>query len=58
VFDVPLARAPEQLAAWLEALDVSTKFESYGVAPDESRAMIDTALGGARGRNFIGATSG
>jgi len=58
VFDVPLARASAHLAAWLEALDVSTKFESYGVAPDESRAMIDTALRGARGRNFIGATSG
>ena len=58
VFDVPLARAPADLAAWLEALGVGTTFESYGVAPDESRAMVDAALHGARGRNFIGATAG
>ena len=58
VFDVPLARAPEQLAAWLESLGVSTRFESYGVATGESRAMIASALEGARGRNFIGAASG
>ena len=57
-FDVPLARAPAHLAAFLESLGVSTAFESYGVAPDESRAIVDTALHGARGRNFIGATSG
>jgi hypothetical protein len=58
VFDVPLGRAPAHLAAWLESLGVSTTFESYGVAPDESRAIVDTALHGARGRNFIGATAG
>lgn len=58
VFDVPLARAPGHLAAWLASLDVSTRFESYGVGDDESRALIETALSGTRGRNFIGATSG
>ena len=58
VFDVPLARAAAHLASWLESLGVSTTFESYGVAPDESRAMVDTALTGARGRNFIGAAAG
>jgi alcohol dehydrogenase YqhD (iron-dependent ADH family) len=58
VFDVPLARAPERLAGWLESLGVSTRFESYGVAADESRAMIAGALDGMRGRNFIGAASG
>ena len=57
VFDVPLAHAPAHLAAWLAALGVSTRFESYGVAADESRAMIAAALEGARGRNFIGASS-
>ncbi|MEO9135529.1 MAG: iron-containing alcohol dehydrogenase PsrA [Casimicrobiaceae bacterium] len=57
VFDVPLARAPDHLAAWLTALNVSTRFESYGVAADESRALIEAAMCGARGRNFIGATS-
>jgi len=57
-FDVPLARAPAHLASWLESLGVSTAFESYGVTADESRTMVDTALRGARGRNFIGATAG
>jgi len=57
-FDVPLSRAPEHLAAWLAGLDVSTRFESYGVSADESHALIETALCGARGRNFIGATAG
>jgi len=58
VFDVPLARAPAHLDAWLTSLGVSTRFESYGVAADESRAMMASALEGTRGRNFIGATSG
>jgi phosphonate metabolism-associated iron-containing alcohol dehydrogenase len=58
VFDAPLARASAQLAQWLSALGVSTEFESYGVAPGESSAMVEKALRGARGRNFIGATPG
>jgi len=57
-FDVPLADAPEHLAAWLAGLGVDTRFEGYGVAADESRAIIAAALEGTRGRNFIGATSG
>jgi phosphonate metabolism-associated iron-containing alcohol dehydrogenase len=58
VFDVPLARAAAHLASWLESLGVSTTFESYGVTAEESRTMIDSALRGARGRNFIGAIAG
>ena len=58
VFDVPLARAAAHLASWLESLGVSTAFESYGIAADESRAMVDRALHGARGRNFIGVVAG
>lgn len=58
LFDVPLADAPAHLAAWLEALGVSTRFQTYGVDENESRRMIDTALDGERGRNFIGATPG
>jgi phosphonate metabolism-associated iron-containing alcohol dehydrogenase len=58
VFDVALARAPDWLAQWLERIDVSTRFESYGVTAAESQAMIAAALGGVRGRNFIGAASG
>lgn len=58
VFDVPLARAPAHLARWLSALGVSTEFESYGVSASESSAMIESALRGVRGRNFIGAEPG
>jgi phosphonate metabolism-associated iron-containing alcohol dehydrogenase len=58
VFDVPLARAPAHLAQWLASLGVSTEFETYGVSPGESNAMVESALRGARGRNFIGATPG
>jgi hypothetical protein len=57
-FDGPLADAPARLAEWLEALDVSTRFESYGVGAEESRTLIETALRGTRGRNFIGAKHG
>jgi phosphonate metabolism-associated iron-containing alcohol dehydrogenase len=55
VFPCPLADAPEYLRSFLEALDVSTRFESYGVPETESRKMISDALEGPRGRNFIGA---
>ncbi|HEV2219000.1 MAG TPA: iron-containing alcohol dehydrogenase, partial [Casimicrobiaceae bacterium] len=58
VFDVPLARAPDELAAWLERLHVSTEFTSYGVTAEQSRALVESALAGPRGRNFIGATPG
>jgi phosphonate metabolism-associated iron-containing alcohol dehydrogenase len=57
-FDVPLARAPDDLAKWLGGLQVSTEFESYGVTAEESRGLVESALAGPRGRNFIGAAPG
>jgi phosphonate metabolism-associated iron-containing alcohol dehydrogenase len=54
VFPCPLGDAPEYLRSFLEGLDVSTRFESYGVPETESRKMISDALEGPRGRNFIG----
>ena len=56
VFDVPLAQAPAMLAAFLESLGVSTRFDSYGVSDAESQKMITNALDGVRGKNFIGAS--
>ena len=54
VFPCTLGEAPEYLRRFLEGLDVSTRFESYGVPEAESRKMISDALEGPRGRNFIG----
>jgi phosphonate metabolism-associated iron-containing alcohol dehydrogenase len=55
VFPCRLADAPGYLRSFLEGLDVSTRFESYGVPETESQKMISDALEGPRGRNFIGA---
>ena len=54
VFDVPLARAPAFLNAFLESLGVSTRFASYGVSETDAARMIAAALDGVRGKNFIG----
>jgi len=54
VFSCSLDRAPEFLASFIEALGVSTSFESYGVSLDQSQAMITRAMTGQRGKNFIG----
>jgi phosphonate metabolism-associated iron-containing alcohol dehydrogenase len=57
VFDCPLLRATVMLHDFLESLGVSTRFESYGVASGEPERMVRDALGGVRGKNFIGAKS-
>jgi phosphonate metabolism-associated iron-containing alcohol dehydrogenase len=54
VFPCPLAEAPAYLQTFLETLEVSTRFEDYGVPESESRRMIGDALAGPRGQNFIG----
>ncbi|MGJ7603029.1 iron-containing alcohol dehydrogenase PsrA [Variovorax sp. LT1R20] len=51
---MPLAEAPQQLAAFIESLGVKTRFADYGVGDDEAREMLLHAQGGARGKNFIG----
>jgi phosphonate metabolism-associated iron-containing alcohol dehydrogenase len=55
IFDGALADAPARLTAFLESLGVSTRFESYGVSEGQAAGMIEAALDGVRGRNFIGA---
>ena len=42
-----------RLAAFLEDVGVKTAFSAYGVDAREARAMIEHALAGARGRNFV-----
>lgn len=56
IFDrCPLAEAPAFLDTFLQALGVDTGFECYGVAPADAERMVNSALDGVRGRNFIGA---
>ncbi len=55
VFDGDLASAPEKLRAFLASVGVKTEFADYGVTEEESRRMVSFALGGVRGKNFIGA---
>lgn len=55
VFDSDLEGAPERLAHFLEVLGVATGFADYGVEAADSQRMVRDALGGVRGRNFIGA---
>jgi hypothetical protein len=54
IFPGPLAAAPDYLTEFIEGLGVSTSFESYGIAPGQSKRMIADALSGPRGKNFIG----
>ena len=55
IFDGALPGAPARLTAFLEDLGVSTRFETYGVSETQAAGMIEAALDGVRGRNFIGA---
>ena len=58
VFDGDLRGAPGRLAGFLQSLGVSTDFGAYQVDEADSRRMIDEAMEGVRGRNFIGAGRG
>ena len=42
-----------RLADFLHRVGVATTFADYGVAAAEARGMIEFALGGARGKNFV-----
>ncbi len=42
-----------RLAAFLHQVGVGTAFADYGVASAEARGMIEFALEGARGKNFV-----
>jgi phosphonate metabolism-associated iron-containing alcohol dehydrogenase len=57
IFPCSLEDAPKYLTHFLESLDVSTRFESYGVSEPEAQKMITDALDGIRGKNFIGVTA-
>jgi alcohol dehydrogenase len=54
IFGVELAAAPERLADFLASLGVSTRAEDHGIAAGEWRRLVDEALAGERGKNFVG----
>ena len=55
IFDCPLEQAPNVLQGFLSSLGVATEFSAYGVSALSSEKMIQDALQGVRGKNFIGA---
>jgi phosphonate metabolism-associated iron-containing alcohol dehydrogenase len=57
VFGDDLQGAPGRLEAFLRRVGVSPDFAAYGVGEEESRRMVAHALGGVRGKNFIGTTA-
>ena len=57
VFDGDLEGAPAKLEAFLRRVGVSPDFAAYGVGEEESRRMVAHALGGVRGKNFVGSAA-
>ena len=57
VFDGDLDGAPARLEAFLREVGVSPDFAAYGVGEEESRRMVAQALGGVRGKNFVGSAA-
>lgn len=53
VFGPGVAEPWKRLAQFLGSVGVATGFGDYGVAQEEARGIVEFALGGARGRNFI-----
>jgi alcohol dehydrogenase class IV len=50
----PAVQAPwRRLAGFLQGVGVSTSFASYGLSSRDSRGLVEFALEGARGRNFV-----
>lgn len=54
IFGSDLSRGADRLEAFLEGLGVSTKAADHGVQDADWSALIEDALAGERGRNFIG----
>ncbi|MCU1763136.1 iron-containing alcohol dehydrogenase [Pseudomonas sp. 14P_8.1_Bac3] len=54
IFGDDLQKAQSRLREFLHSLDVKTEFADYGVTAQEAEEMIQFALQGARGKNFIG----
>ncbi len=53
IFGDPLDQAPFRLRQFLASLGVSTDFASYGYDKQQEVALMEQALGSARGENFL-----
>jgi hypothetical protein len=53
VFGTDVAEPWTHLAAFLHGVGVKTRFDEYGVDALEARGLVEFALGGARGKNFV-----
>ena len=58
IFGPDLGRGAARLSAFLASLGVSTRASDYGIAESDWNALIDAALAGERGKNFIGRRAG
>lgn len=57
VFSSDCQTAVARLRNFLHQLDVKTEFSDYGVSSPQALEMVQGAMQGARGKNFIGAKS-
>jgi hypothetical protein len=57
VFGAGVADPAERLERFLHGVGVATRFADYGVADAEARDMVERALDGVRGKNFVGRKS-
>jgi phosphonate metabolism-associated iron-containing alcohol dehydrogenase len=54
LFGNDLVKAQARLRDFLHSLEVKTEFADYGVSAKEAEEMVEYAMQGARGKNFIG----
>jgi len=54
LFGKDVRAAQRRLGEFLHGLGVKTEFSDYGVSADAGRTMIEHAMEGPRGKNFIG----
>lgn len=54
IFGPDLRAGADSLQAFLEGLGVATRPEDYGVKAAEWKGLVEEALAGERGRNFLG----
>ncbi|MBT3305657.1 MAG: phosphonoacetaldehyde reductase [Alphaproteobacteria bacterium] len=54
IFGPDLSAGADALQGFLEGLGIGTRPEDHGVQPDEWKSLVEEALAGERGRNFLG----